>query len=70
MPNATHACPGKCGHQVLNQEFACRDDWFRLPLDLRRGITNGYRSNPGAHLAAMADAMNWYRANPRAVPGG
>jgi len=70
VTDRTHACPGGCGHQVLNHEFACRTDWFRLPLDIRRGITGNYRRDPNAHFAAVRDAIDWYRENPREVRGG
>lgn len=51
--------------------FACRADWYRLPLDYRRAITSNYRTHPTNHLAAMAAAMEWwYRANPREAAGG
>jgi len=69
VANTTHACPGQCGRQVFTHQFACRADWFRLPLDLRRAITDNYRRDRAAHLEAMSDAIEWYRANPREMPG-
>lgn len=70
MADRTHACPGKCGAQVPSHRFACRADWYRLPLDYRRDITSNYRTHPTNHLAAMAAAMEWYRANPREETSG
>lgn len=70
MADRTHDCPGGCGHQVFTHLFACRADWFRLPLDYRRAITSNYRTHPTNHLAAMAAAMEWYRANPREARRG
>lgn len=64
----THACPGGCGAQVPRHLFACRDDWYRLPADLRRPITANYRRDLVNHRKAMADAHRWYRENPRRRP--
>lgn len=62
-PSTTHACPGKCGRQVSNSMFACPRCWDRLPAELQKLITDNYRRNPAAHLAAMAAACDWYRGN-------
>jgi hypothetical protein len=65
---SVHTCPAPgCTVQVPRTQFACRGDWRRLPLDLRTAITAGYRAQPlgGQHRAAMADARDWYRANPK-----
>jgi len=70
MTDRTHACPGGCGRHVFTHMFACRADWYRLPLDIRRGITGNYRRDRAAHLEAMGDAMTWYRENPREVASG
>lgn len=63
----THPCPAGCGKPVFTNQFACRTDWYRLPLDLRRAITSTYRRDRGAHLEAMGDAMQWYAEHPREV---
>lgn len=70
MTSRTHACPANCGHQVFENQFACRTDWYRLPLEIRRGITGNYRRDPAAHIEAMGDAIEWYRANPKEAPRG
>jgi hypothetical protein len=62
----THTCPGGCGTNVTLRLFACRTDWYRLPIDLRRPILDT------AHLPllnhsradAVADAVQWYGKNP------
>jgi hypothetical protein len=62
-----HACPGKCGAQIARHRFACRVDWYRLPADIRTAISDNYKRNPGAHFAAVRDAIEWYADNPREV---
>lgn len=64
-PGRTHRCPGGCARQVPSHHFACRTDWFRLPINLREPISDNYLRDPAAHLAAMQDAMQWYREHPR-----
>lgn len=53
--------------------LACRDDWDRLPRDLRVLILNANlkrRKDPTdnekgrAHRALVAEALAWYRTNP------
>jgi hypothetical protein len=63
----THTCPGGCQREVPRRHFACKPCWYRLPGDLQAPITNNYRRDPGAHLQAMADAVQWYAANPPRV---
>lgn len=70
MTGRTHACPGNCGAQVFTHQFACRTDWYRLPLEIRRDITSNYRRDRAAHLEAMGDAMQWYTENPQEVASG
>ncbi len=63
----THDCPGGCGGQVPRHQLACKPDWFRLPLPLRKAINAAYLArarNPTAHRAALRAAFDWYRANP------
>lgn len=63
-----HTCPAPgCTRQVPRTQFACRSDWYRLPLDIRAAINTGYRAQAlgGQHRAAMGDAIDWYRANPK-----
>lgn len=60
---ATHACPGGCGRQVPYHHFACRNCWYRLPMDLRRPISGNWHLNPDAHAEAMVDAQQWYDEN-------
>lgn len=63
-----HDCPGGCGRPVPRRHFACQGCWYRLPVELRRPISMTYRTDTGAHLAAMADAADWYRTQ-RAARG-
>jgi len=70
MSGRTHDCPGGCGRQVFTHMFACRADWYRLPLDLRRPITATYGRDRDAHLEAMGDAMTWYAEHPRQAADG
>lgn len=62
-PSTTHACPGKCGRQVPRTLFACRACWGWLPDELQQPITDNHLVDPPAHLAAMSEACDWYRAN-------
>ncbi len=65
----THGCPGGCGSQVRRELFACRPDWFRLPHALRAAISGAWTDgDKGGHLLAMADAIEWFRRNPRQSP--
>ncbi len=66
-PTSCHECPGGCGRQVGRHHFACKACWYRLPADLRRPISATYRRDTGAHLAAMADAVDWYRTQQPAT---
>lgn len=65
-----HDCPGCDEPGVPFRMLACRRCWARLPGDLQtavyRGLRRGWHSD--AHLAALADAAAWYRANPLSVP--
>jgi hypothetical protein len=56
--------------------LACRDDWNRLPHNLRVAVMEANilrRKDPGdnekgrAHRALVAEALAWYRANPGGV---
>lgn len=61
----THRCPGGCGQQVAQHLYACKQDWFRLPKEIRNEIWRTYRRNDaGEHLAAMSEAARWYDNNP------
>lgn len=64
----THECPGGCGVQVRFDMFACREDWYRLPLPLRKAINfwwPRHRSFPTKYEDARTKALAWYRQNPR-----
>jgi hypothetical protein len=63
----THDCPGGCGQQIPQRHLACKWDWYRLPTDIRTAVWNGYRLQRWGpeHSAALADALDWYAANPR-----
>jgi hypothetical protein len=66
---ATHPCPG-CGRHIYSHHFACQTDWFRLPVDLRKPIHASYGRAAAAYSVAVANAMEWYRANPVTTSGG
>jgi hypothetical protein len=65
----THECPAPwCDRRVARTMFACPLDWRYLPRDLQRAIWDGWHneSDGGAsHRAAMANAIQFYRDNPR-----
>lgn len=63
-----HKCPG-CDELVPRSQLACRRDWARLPADLRAEVSAAYRDGPmsGRHVAALGDALDWYRNNPPAT---
>jgi hypothetical protein len=64
----THACPGGCGTYVPRARLSCRPCWYRLPAGLRGALNEAHRTH-GAHTAphraALSDALDWYRSNPR-----
>ena len=63
----SHQCPRpECSRTVEDdQQFACRGDWYALPKGLRDAIWRTWRSaDELGHIAAMAEAIEWYRANP------
>lgn len=64
-----HACPG-CGVPVPRAQLACRADWRRLPAAMRAEVTAAYAEQPsgGRHVAAVADAAQWLRANRPGLP--
>lgn len=69
-PAPRHGCPGGCGQAISRHMLACREDWYRLPMALRLAVNESWRSmgsRRDAHRAAVADALAWYRANPRTV---
>lgn len=59
-PPTTHACPGDCGEQVPRRLLACRSCWYLLPKALRDEVER-HRIGSGAHLAAVGEALVWYR---------
>lgn len=76
MTDTRHPCPGQCGRTVAHTMLACRDDWNRLPHNLRVAVMEANilrRKDPGdnekgrAHRALVAEALAWYRANPGGV---
>ena len=66
----SHACPRPgCDRRVSDDMFACRPDWFALPEPVRRRIWQTWTTgDEGVHLAAMADAIEWYREHPPRRP--
>lgn len=65
----THLCPGGCGRQVRDDLFACKPDWFRLRPALRSAVWAAWNNGDLlAHAAALTEARQWFRANPRQAP--
>lgn len=68
MPTDTHRCPG-CGKAgIARSRLACPPCWFRLPKDLRDAVRDGWKVRavyPARHLAAVSDALDWYRRDRR-----
>lgn len=63
-----HQCPGvPCEVSVSNRHYACREDWRRLPQELKdRIIATAYgRANMRERSEAVQAAGKWYRDNPR-----
>lgn len=60
-----HKCPyPSCYARISSSVFACHTHWFMLPSNIRRAIWRHWRSGDmDKHAAAMAEAMDWYRAN-------
>jgi hypothetical protein len=64
-------CPG-CRTHVPQGVYACRDDWYRLPQDLRLAITTTYKALDARngqtireYQAAKKDGDAWFAANPK-----
>lgn len=66
----SHTCPRpECDLDVSDDMFACRPDWYALPKIIRDEIWGTWLGGDEAsHLAAMADAVEWYRENPPKNP--
>lgn len=63
----SHECPRPgCTRAVDDDQYACRGDWYALPEEIRTRIWRTWRADnfPG-HVAAMSQAAQWYRENPR-----
>jgi hypothetical protein len=64
---SSHACPGVgCRMRVRPDRLACSNHWYRLPKELRDAVWLAWQNSPGSseHMAAMAEAVRWYRENP------
>jgi len=80
---ANHPCPA-CGASIGRASIACKEDWERLPSNLRRDINRAQQrvrqaranaDNPTALDAetralkkAIAASRAWFTTNPR-TPG-
>lgn len=67
--SSRHDCPAPwCGRKVDNHLFACRNDWYALPRDVRDGIwdTVGMSIAEPARQEAVAAAVTWYAAEQQA----
>ena len=63
----SHTCPRPECDRVINNDdmFACRPDWYALPKIIRDEIWAAFLGGDEAgHLAAMAEAIEWYHAHP------
>lgn len=64
-----HHCPAPgCDRSVPYHQLACRDDWYRLPHELRGRLTRarsmcGQGSEP--HLEVLRECLEWYRDHAR-----
>ena len=67
----SHVCPRpECDRMIHDDAlFACRGDWYALPKIIRDEIWGTFLGGDEAgHLAAMAEAIEWYHANPPQHP--
>ena len=57
-----HPCPAPgCEARVERDRYACKVDWFRLPLPLRHAINRAWHhGTAGEHQAAMAAGDAWF----------
>ena len=64
---ASHKCPApRCNRQVPEDRLACRNDWYRLPKDIRDRVWAawfGGGAGTDEHTEAIMEATAWYRAN-------
>ena len=63
MIKGQHKCPRKgCQAQVPNERYACRNDWFALPNEVRRKILGTASLNvlaPRRRAAFRAAEQAW-----------
>lgn len=66
-----HDCRGgycrRGGTQIGPRHVACRTCWWRLPIEIRKAITDNYHRDMLQHRAALQAAIAWYKANPRST---
>lgn len=57
----THECPAPgCVRRVPRHQFACPADWYRLPVEIRRAINDGFRRDWSMWAEAAEKATSWY----------
>lgn len=62
---SSHQCPRPgCTRRVPMDMYACRSDWYALPVEIRTAIWRTWSAGDDAgHLAATTRARQWYRDN-------
>lgn len=60
-----HKCPVlNCGEMVEYNRFACKEDWYRLPREIRSRMYLAWiTNNEFEHLKIIEKALDWYDAN-------
>lgn len=68
IPTTARTCIVRhCGTTINRAHLACPRHWWMLPQDLRSAIQKAKpRTGPG--LAAVTQAIQWYRENVTAPP--
>ena len=69
MPHTTRSCPRPgCDRKIRRDQYACRNDWFALPVAIRNAINTAWHNGgPAAILTpayreATANAQTHWKA--------
>lgn len=66
MPDRSHDCPGGCGRDIVNTQYACPACWLRLPQSIRTALAQTFGTgDEAAYAIARRDAIAFYRDHPR-----
>ena len=57
-------CPGSCGLEISDRQFACLTCLERLPVDRRRSLASRHRLDTAARMFSEHNALSWFRCNP------